>query len=55
MKVYHLIEMLEVIRDQGFGDSVVLTYDPDAEQVMPVTGAVFGGDAATIQLYTDEV
>ena len=53
MKVIHLIELLEIIRDQGWGDCKVIVYDADAECALPITGALFGGDADTIQLYTD--
>ena len=53
MKVIHLIELLEISRDQGWGYCTVIVYDAEAECGRPVPGALFGGTAPPTQLSTD--
>lgn len=49
MTVSALIKTLEKLDP----DAVVLTYDADTENMEEVTGVIYGGDKATVELQTD--
>ena len=51
MTVKELIEKLQSLPDQ---DADVLTYDADAQDLVPVTGMVYGGDDKVVALQTDD-
>ncbi len=51
MTVRELIERLQALPDQ---DAEVITYDGDAEDMVPVTGMVYGGTDKVVALQTDD-
>lgn len=60
MTVNDMILFLENLRNQGCGEHDVLTFDPDENEWLPITGATYGGtnegDDRTrfVKLYTDD-
>ena len=49
MTATELIELLKICN----GDDIVEIYDPDAEEVLPVTGMTYGGGDRKVHLYSD--
>lgn len=54
MKVNDLIERLQGISDQGYGDSEAQAWDPDSEEWESVTGMTYAGGTGQVRIYTDE-
>lgn len=52
MRVRELVEKLSALPDQ---DAVVLAFDADAGEIVPVSGMVYGGDDRVVALQTDEI
>ena len=52
MTVRELVEKLQAMQDQ---DAEVLAYNGDAEDMVPVTGMVYGGDDKVVLLETDDI
>jgi len=52
MKVRELVEKLRELPDQ---DAEVIAFDADAQDIVPVTGMVYGGDDKVVALQTDEL
>jgi hypothetical protein len=51
MTVAELVQRLRALPDQ---DAVVLAFDPDAGEIVPVTGMVYGGNDGVVELQTDD-
>ena len=52
MTVSELVKKLQALPDQG---AVVMAYDADAGERMPISGMVFGGGDGVVELHTDEI
>jgi hypothetical protein len=52
--VHNFIELLENIAAQGFENDIVVTYCPETESMVTVTGVLYNTANKTIELQTDE-
>ena len=52
MTVRELVEKLQAMQDQ---DAEVLAYNADAQDCVPVTGMVYGGEDKIVILETDDI